>query len=140
MDETLTTEGPDLQVEYYFFYGTLMDRAVLARILQQPHRPEIYPASINGWQCQMWGEYPALVLGSDYTVRGMAYEVRSPRERDRLTSYETDAYKLQNCLIEFELGRSVRGRTFVWNGDTGLLRQGTFDLKDWLLKQKEFSI
>jgi gamma-glutamylcyclotransferase (GGCT)/AIG2-like uncharacterized protein YtfP len=140
MDETpREPERPDFQVEYYFFYGTLMDRAVLARILQQHHRPEIYPASIKGWQCKMSGEYPALVLGSDY-VRGMAYEVRSPRERDRLTLYETDAYKLQNCLIEFEHGRSVQGKTFVWNGDTGLLRQGTFDLKDWLLKQKEFSI
>jgi hypothetical protein len=61
MAETCTHEQPDSRVNYYFFYGSLMDHAVLSRALQQPHRPEIYPATVEGWQCKMWGEYPALV-------------------------------------------------------------------------------
>ncbi|KAJ5216598.1 uncharacterized protein N7498_003005 [Penicillium cinerascens] len=140
MAEFPTAEQDGFRVEYYFFYGTLMDRTVLASVLQQPHRPEVYTARIRGWQCRMWGDYPTLVHGPDYTVSGVAYEVRSLRDRDRLIVYETDAYSLANCLIEFGHGRSVQGKTFVWNNDTELLRPGTFDLKDWLLKQKEFEV
>jgi len=61
MAESPTSEELDFQAEYYFLYGTLMDHNVLARVLQQPHRPEIYTATIEGWKGKMWGEHPALV-------------------------------------------------------------------------------
>lgn len=140
MADTASLERPGFRVEYYFFYGSLMDRSVLARVLQKQHRPEIYPATLKGWQCKMWGDYAALVHSPGYTTKGMAYEVRSPRERDCLVAYETDAYKIQPCLIDIGHGHSVQGKTFIWDDDTELLRYGTFDLKDWLLKQKEFEI
>lgn len=70
----------------------------------------------------------------------MAYEVRSHRERDRLIAYETDAYKLQDCPIDMGHRGHVQGKTFVWNKDTKLLRNDTFNLKDWLLKRKEFEV
>ncbi|KAJ5661479.1 uncharacterized protein N7477_009095 [Penicillium maclennaniae] len=140
MADTVSLAQAGFRVEYYFFYGSLMDRTVLARVLQKHHRPEIYPASLKGWQRKMWGEYPALDHSPGYTTKGTAYEVRSSRERDRLIGYETDAYKVQPCLIDVGHGHSVQGKTFVWDDDPELLRYGTFDLKDWLLKQKEFEI
>ncbi|KAJ5137116.1 hypothetical protein N7448_005670 [Penicillium atrosanguineum] len=88
----------------------------------------------------MWGDYPALVPSPGYTTKGMSYKVRSPREWDHLAGYETDAYKLQPCLIDLGHGHSVQGKTFVWDDDKELLRYGTFDLKDWLLKQKELEV
>lgn len=35
--------------EYYFLYGTLMDPSTLARVLQLPSRPLLYPAKIVGY-------------------------------------------------------------------------------------------
>lgn len=39
--------------EYYFFYGTLMDPSTLARVLQLPSRPQLYPAKIVGFSCKL---------------------------------------------------------------------------------------
>jgi gamma-glutamylcyclotransferase (GGCT)/AIG2-like uncharacterized protein YtfP len=143
-EASTANSGPDdngFRVEYYFFYGTLMDHSTLAKVLDDPGWPELYPAQIVGWSCKLWGDYPALLVGpSGNVIHGMVYEVKSPKEQDRLIRYETSAYQIQKCFIEFEDGTSVVGKTFTWNADMQLLREGTFDLKDWLLKQKEFSI
>ncbi|KAJ5101379.1 hypothetical protein NUU61_003601 [Penicillium alfredii] len=131
------------QPQYYFFYGTLMDPATLAQTLKQTRngRPELHHAKIVGWRCKLWGPYPALVAGPpDNVIHGRAYELQSIQERDSLIAYETGVYSLRGCVIEFEDGRLVEGKTFVWGGDGDLLREGTFDLKDWLLDQKECSI
>jgi hypothetical protein len=88
----------------------------------------------------MWGDYPALVKSSpDDIVKGMAYRVCSIRERERLVQYETSAYRVQGCRICFEDGTWTFGKTFVWDGDVEELRKGSFDLRDWLLKDKEFT-
>jgi len=133
--------------EFYFFYGTLMDRKTLTRVLKLREQPELRPAKITGYHCMLWGEYPALVradddgsLNNDELVHGMAYEVQSPEDVGRLEAYETEYYENASCRIEFDDGREVAGRTFVWAGgdDTGELREGrSFDLKDWRLDNLE---
>lgn len=86
----------------------------------------------------MWGEYPALVESvPEDVVTGMSYRVCSLREREGLVDYETAAYRVQGCRIRFEDGRCTFGKTFVWDGDDEGLREGKFDLRDWLLKKKE---
>lgn len=89
----------------------------------------------------IWGDYPALIQSSpNNIVTGLAYEVRSIRERERLVHYETAAYRIQACMIYFEDGTCTSGKTFVWDGDVEGLREGVFDLRDWLLKEKEFAV
>ena len=126
------------QKEFYFFYGTLMDMDQLAKVLQLPHRPRSYPAKIVGYSCKLWGPYPALVDNpTGAVVYGVAYEVQSSEEAERLQAYETDSYMPNGCLIKFKDGSQVLGTVFKWNGDESSLREGTFDLKDWQMKKLE---
>jgi hypothetical protein len=130
-------------MEHYFFYGTLMDRPTLAKILHKPGWHELHSAKIVGWECMMWGEYPAAVSGSAKDViQGTAFEVRTTGERDNLiayeAAYETGAYGLEDCIIDLDAGGVVNGKMFVWKGDSSSLQKGTFDLKDWQLSQKGY--
>lgn len=47
----------------YFFYGTLMDPALLAEILDLTEKPVLRPAYIVGYSCKLWGQYAALIDG-----------------------------------------------------------------------------
>ena len=137
MDKQSSPEGASINVdtfrkELYFFYGSLMDPSMLARVLALRHSPELIPAKITGYCCKLWGPYPALLDGpADVEVEGMAYEVQSRTEKLRLERYETHHYKNSACIIELQDGRKVPGRTFKWNADPALLEDGTFDLNDW---------
>lgn len=118
--------------QFYFFYGTLMDRSTLATILDLQRQPEIFRAKITGYYSMMWDQYPVLLDGPQGSaVHGVAYEVQSLKDKKRLEEYETDNYKNASCLIEFEDGRKVIGRTFKWNADKAPQKEGSFDLKDW---------
>ncbi|KAK2762699.1 hypothetical protein FQN54_000873 [Arachnomyces sp. PD_36] len=122
--------------QFYFFYGTLMDHSTLATVLNLQDRPQLFPAKITGYRCMLWGPYPALLDGPQNSpIYGQAYEVQSQQDSERLAAYETDNYKTTSCLIELEDGRQVIGRTFKWNADTSLLREGSFDLKDWQMER-----
>lgn len=126
--------------EYYFFYGTLMDPSTLARVLQLPARPQLYPAKIVGYSCKLWGPYPAVMDGpTGAIVHGMAYEVQSSEEADRLQVYETDNYVPRGCMIKLQDGRNIGGKIFKWRADKALLKEGSFDLKDWQMRNLEES-
>ncbi|KAK2762208.1 hypothetical protein FQN54_001217 [Arachnomyces sp. PD_36] len=122
--------------QFYFFYGTLMDPSTLATVLGLGNRPQVFRAKVIGYHCMMWGQYPALLDDPPgAAVYGVAYEVQSQGDSKRLEEYETDNYATSSCLIEFEDGRKVIGRTFKWNADKSLLREGSFDLKDWQMNK-----
>jgi gamma-glutamylcyclotransferase (GGCT)/AIG2-like uncharacterized protein YtfP len=122
--------------ELYFFYGSLMDPSTLAHVLKLRDRPQLLPSKIIGYSCMLWGQYPALLDGlPGAVVYGMAYEVQTQSERERLRIYETSHYKERSCLVELQDGRKVRGRTFLWNADKALLKKGVFDLKDWQMNK-----
>ncbi|OBT42037.1 hypothetical protein VE00_07447 [Pseudogymnoascus sp. WSF 3629] len=124
--------------KFHFFYGTLMDRQTLAKVLQLDNLPPLVPAKISGYHCKLWGEYPALVGGEpDEPVYGMAYEVQSPEENQLLQAYETDRYVRTGCIVEFEDGTEVIGNTFKWRGDKTELKEGDFSLKDWKMNMLE---
>lgn len=126
--------------EYYFFYGTLMDSSTLARVLQLPSRPMLYPAKIVGYSCKLWGPYPALEDGpTGAIVDCMAYEVQSSKEADRLQMYESDNYEPRGCMIKIQDARKVGGKVFKWSENKALLKEGKFDLKDWQMKNFEES-
>lgn len=128
--------------QYFFFYGTLMDPPTLASILQLPERPIMRPAKVVGYHIKLWGPYPALLVGPPlHPVEGLANEVQSQEQLDRLSAYETSKYRIKACMIKFPSenggeGERVRGMAFVWNGESEELRKGNFSLEKWLQQQK----
>lgn len=122
---------------YVFFYGTLMDPLQLQKVLQLKNTPALQPATIVGWKIMLWGQYPALVFNSGNIVHGMAYKVQKELHMEYLKHYETDAYKVKGCNIKLDNGTEVLGQIFIFNEDENLLEMGSFDLKDWQMKQLE---
>ncbi|KAI9775772.1 MAG: hypothetical protein M1839_000900 [Geoglossum umbratile] len=109
-----------------------MDLSTLTKVLGISYRPPTCPATVTGYKCKLWGQYPALVdepLGE--TISGVAYEIQSQDEKTGLETYEGDSYALEGCLIKFENGTRMLGLTFKWKGDLGVLKDDSFDLRDW---------
>lgn len=124
--------------EYCFFYGTLMDPHTLSQVLKSSERPPVMRrARVIGYEIKLWGPYPALLDGEPlHLIDGMAYEILSQTELDRLAAYETDKYQLRPCLIDLlndddSVEKTIEGVAFMWDGQQDELREGTFDLKQW---------
>lgn len=119
--------------ELYFFYGSLMFPRMLQHVLDLPELPELKPAHIVGLHLKVWGPYPALVEGEPgEIVKGMAYEVQTPEQKDKLAKYETECYQTMDYFIRVSgEEESVLGTTFVWNGDADELDEGVFDVESW---------
>ncbi|BDD54406.1 hypothetical protein MPDQ_001321 [Monascus purpureus] len=119
----------------YFFYGTLTDPCMIAEILGLDHEPELRPAYIVGYECKLWGQYPALLDASDSIVKGAAYHVSTVEDGEKLAAYETRNYRTERCWINYmdeeEPSREI-GSTFKFVGDPSDLSEGQFDLKVWL--------
>ena len=122
---------------YIFLYGTLMDPEQLQKVLRLKSRPTLQPASIVGWKIRLWGQYPALVNKPGNNIHGKAYNVEKVSHMECLKYYETDAYMIKECNIILDNGTEVPGETFIFNGDKSLLKDGSFDLKDWQIEQLE---
>ncbi|KAI3337077.1 hypothetical protein HD806DRAFT_26414 [Xylariaceae sp. AK1471] len=125
---------------WYFFYGTLTDPAILKHILDLEEEPLLRPAKVIGYEVSSWGQYPALVDGEPgAVVLGSAYKVQTTEHEYKLARYETNAYRLHGCQIEFtddekEQPREIAGNTFMYAGDAAALRAGEFDCLLWELQ------
>ncbi|KAI0888577.1 uncharacterized protein GGS22DRAFT_184156 [Annulohypoxylon maeteangense] len=119
----------------YFFYGTLTRPDILKRILDLDHDPVMRPAKIIGYSLAKWGDYKALIDGeTGEEVAGTAYEVRSSEHAYKLAYYETNAYEVMPCLIDYTDGQEPiqsSGSTFKYAGDAAALKEGRFDKKLW---------
>lgn len=120
----------------YFFYGTLMDPSMLAEILNLEVKPVLRPASLVGYFCKLWGQYPALVDGATGTVvEGAVYDVQTTQDGEKLAYYETKNYETASCSIRYMDGKepaTAQGHTFKYVGNPNDLSEGGFDLKIWL--------
>ncbi|PLB53348.1 hypothetical protein P170DRAFT_507996 [Aspergillus steynii IBT 23096] len=122
-DRYTETDKPEdlFQRQWCFVYGTLIDHDTLCRVLKltKSHTPLVMRrARVSGYEIKMWGTYPALVVRELNTIDGMAWEVLSQRQLDRLAAYQTDKYCLRRCMIELlnddgSVGKRVEGLTFV---------------------------
>ncbi|KAL5600641.1 hypothetical protein FOVSG1_008453 [Fusarium oxysporum f. sp. vasinfectum] len=76
---------------WHFFYGTLADLSVLAKLLGSDFQAEYYAAKIRGGALKTWGRYNALVDDPSRTnlVYGKALLVQTREEEERLRAYET---------------------------------------------------
>jgi hypothetical protein len=62
----------------FFFYGSLTDPLRLQEVLQLPTPPVLKPATEKSYKIMLWGQYPALVDGSNNSyVDGRAYVVET---------------------------------------------------------------
>ncbi|RHZ69156.1 hypothetical protein CDV55_103947 [Aspergillus turcosus] len=119
----------------YFFYGTLTDPLMITEILNLAEEPQLRPAYIMGYECKMWGQYPALLDSPGSIVEGAAYHVRTTQDAERLAAYETGSYRAEPCLIRYTDGKEPSedlGYTFNFVGNLSELSEGEFDLKIWL--------
>ena len=120
---SVDTSRPIRQNEYpvwYFFYGSLANPDLLARLLSLPEAlpPELTPTSISGGTIKSWqGKYKALVDGADDDyVHGSAYKVVASKEHEEaLMLYETQEYEVVRCRITMA-DHSVQGLTFRFAG------------------------
>ncbi|KAL7924401.1 hypothetical protein ACQKWADRAFT_268403 [Trichoderma austrokoningii] len=121
----------------YFFYGTLADPAMLREILGLKTRPQFQPATITGYECKLWGQYPALLDAPGKVVHGVVYHVETVEHGERLASYETNNYRADRCNISYIDGSDDDlGYVFKFVGNPRDLSDGTFDLKTWLKRMK----
>ncbi|KAL3468101.1 hypothetical protein BJX64DRAFT_246882 [Aspergillus heterothallicus] len=119
----------------YFFYGTLADPSLLSEILNLEHKPFLRPAKISGYECRLWGQYPALLEAPGEVVHGHVYHVATEKYAQRLAEYETTNYSAQACHITYTGGEEpseIKGHTFKFVGDSTDLEDGKFDLEVWL--------
>lgn len=84
-------------------------------------------ARVTNFETKLWGPYPALVRKPSGSTSGMAYEVLSRTQFDRLAPYETDEYCRRICIIELvdeddSVKAQFEGLTFVWNGEENEVR------------------
>ncbi|KAH8434846.1 gamma-glutamylcyclotransferase family protein [Aspergillus melleus] len=123
---------------YYFFYGTLTTPSTLQRIIDSPDEPELRKSELVGYALAKWGDYPALIDGEQgQVVSGSAYLVKSQDEADKLAYYETNAYRVAYCYIDFTDGNEptgAMGRVFMYAGDAKALLEQRFDRKLWELQ------
>ncbi|GAD95576.1 conserved hypothetical protein [Paecilomyces variotii No. 5] len=118
-----------------YFYGTLTDPCMIAEILGLKHEPELRPAYIKGYECKLWGQYPALRDAPNSIVEGAAYHISTVEDGKKLAAYETRNYRPEPCWINYKDGKEPlreNGSTFKFVGDPYALSEGQFDLKAWL--------
>ena len=125
---------------HYFFYGTLRYSDRISYVLEKDVPQSLLsPAHIIGYTPEAWGQYQALVKGSeDSVLEGVAYEVQTEEDARKLTRYETNAYELLPCTIYLhsELStmesKQISGLTFVHAGDPQALRERKWDKRLWM--------
>ncbi|CDM38409.1 hypothetical protein DTO013E5_9724 [Penicillium roqueforti] len=119
----------------YFFYGTLTDPSMVREILELETEPELRPARLSGYECKLWGQYPALLDAPDSVIEGAVYHVKTVEHGERLAAYETQNYQASPCRIRYTDGKEPAddvGYTFKFKGNRKDLSEGIFDLRVWL--------
>ncbi|KAK8002426.1 hypothetical protein PG989_002145 [Apiospora arundinis] len=138
MAPQIPASPPQYKPIHYFFYGTLKDPRMLAEVLGVDEAPTLRPAKIIGYRLTNWGDYKALIDGkSGEEVLGVACEITTPEDEHKLAYYETNAYCLAPCLVDFTDGQEpvqVSANTFMYAGDEVALQEGRFDRKLWELQ------
>jgi hypothetical protein len=118
----------------YFFFGTLMDAELLARVAGEPVAPgQIVPAEIAGFRRTgvIARSYPILMERPGGRVAGVLVFGLSPRAGTRLDAYEGANYELKPVTVR--AGRWwVAARYYAFVGMKNGLRS---DGRLWVLER-----
>ncbi|KAF2191232.1 hypothetical protein K469DRAFT_556754, partial [Zopfia rhizophila CBS 207.26] len=123
---------------YYFLYGTLTNLSTLQYIFSLKESPIPHKAHTTGYSLAKWRDYPIPLDGpGDNDIGGYAYMVETERHAKNWRSMRPAAYEIAACKIHSAVDgkeRSEIGRTFIYAGDTEVLKEGRFD---WELLTKQ---
>lgn len=99
----------------YFFYGTLMDRAVLAAVLGRAPPGPSQPGSLDGYRrvFRAGASYPVLVPAAGESVAGIVMGGLGEGDARRLEVFEGSDYTLRELPVRLGRGRSIDALVFI---------------------------
>ena len=100
----------------YFFFGTLMDREVLATVLDRPVAAgELSRAWLHGYQRvrAAHASYPILVPAPGVVVGGVVFHSREGRDDLRIRHFEDGEYAERWLIVRLAGGRRLAARVFL---------------------------
>ncbi|KAL4925203.1 uncharacterized protein BDV17DRAFT_272805 [Aspergillus undulatus] len=114
---------------------------MLRDVLGLETTPQLRPAKVTGYECKLWGQYPALLDAVDLesVVEGFVHRVEAVEHAERLAEYETSSYRAEPCRIIFTDGNvpaERKGYTFKFVGNPNDLSEVAFDLQTWLKRMR----
>ena len=92
----------------FFFYGTLMERELLQRVLQRPLLSRsLMAARLTGWRrCAVHGhDFPAVLRCRGSAVDGVVLDHVSSTDREKLIAYEGEGYTTARAVAELANGQ-----------------------------------
>ncbi|HEX2477772.1 MAG TPA: gamma-glutamylcyclotransferase family protein [Geminicoccaceae bacterium] len=99
----------------YFFFGTLMDRDVLAMVLDRPlARAETIPAWLHDYRRvrALTVSYPLLVPAPGVVVAGVVFRPKDDRDDVRIRHFEGEEYAARWLNVRPARGRRRAARVF----------------------------
>ena len=123
----------------FFFFGTLMDRDVLERVLGRPVPDEqLAPARLSGYRRvrAAAASYPTLMACEGGVVEGIVLRVASVRDEARILHFEEAEYEARVLPVHL-VGddRPLDARVFMALEAMGLTEEG-WDLESWARAHK----
>lgn len=99
----------------YFFYGTLMDRAVLAAVLGRAPAAPPRAAILHGYRRMFrhGASYPVLAPAAGEAVSGVVVEGLGEGDARRLEAFEGRDYALREMPVRLCRGRHVPAMVFM---------------------------
>jgi gamma-glutamylcyclotransferase (GGCT)/AIG2-like uncharacterized protein YtfP len=100
----------------YFFYGTLMDRTVLAAVLGRSLAlAASRPASLDGYRrvFRAGASYPVLVPAAGEVVAGIVVDGLGQGDRRRLEAFEGSDYVSREMPVRLGRGRLAAAWVFM---------------------------
>jgi gamma-glutamylcyclotransferase (GGCT)/AIG2-like uncharacterized protein YtfP len=100
----------------YFFYGTLMDREVLATVLERPvAADELNRAWLHGYERvrAAHASYPILVPAPGLVVGGVVFAPKDDRDDVRIRHFEAGEYAERWLNVSLAGGRHLATRVFL---------------------------
>ena len=117
----------------YFFFGTLMDRDVLATVLDRAvAREEMIPAWLHDYARVRAAtvSYPILVTSPGVVVRGVVFRPEHDRDDVRIRHFEAEEYAERWLNIRLAGDRRLAARVFFGLGALQATRE-PWDLAAW---------
>ncbi|HET6521971.1 MAG TPA: gamma-glutamylcyclotransferase family protein [Geminicoccaceae bacterium] len=123
----------------FFFFGTLMDRDVLERVLGRPVPEEqLAAARLPGYRRvrAAAASYPALLPCDGGVVEGIVLRVASPRDEARILHFEEAEYEAHVLPVHLaDDGRRLEARVFMALDSMGFTEE-SWDLESWAREHK----
>jgi gamma-glutamylcyclotransferase (GGCT)/AIG2-like uncharacterized protein YtfP len=118
----------------YFFYGTLMDPAVLAAVIGRRGPPPLrQAASLDGYRrvYRACAWYPIIVPADGERVEGIVVTGLRQDDARRLDAFEGDEYVVRALPVDTTRGGRVVARVFMARADVPTATARPWSLEDW---------